>query len=169
MGQRRHLSRVQACLQFSRLGVLLMNTHHKELSADLLAGFLLAVIVAALLLFTTGCTTMRQPLHDKPVMILAVAQASLAVTDYTTTLQLKASAKPNEVFTEHNPVMRPFVAHGAAGLVPVIATETVLDTWLSHKMRTSPHKWERKLFWVPQAIAIGSHMWGLSVTLPASK
>jgi hypothetical protein len=34
-------------------------------------------------------------------------------------------------------------------MIPAGAAQVIAETWLAERMKTSSHRWERKLWWVP--------------------
>jgi hypothetical protein len=56
--------------------------------------------------------------------------------------------------SEANPLLRPF-SHSNL-LYPAMQASPFLMDFLGRKMMTSPHKWLRKLWWLPQAAGAGS-------------
>ena len=84
------------------------------------------------------------------LMLTAVGQAA-ALADATNTLRLRQRVPD---WIEHDPLARPFVGLPA----PAYLTEAVAFTGVisvaSLKMHNSSNKWERRFWWVPQAIQI---------------
>ena len=56
--------------------------------------------------------------------------------------------------SESNPMLRPF-AHSNALYLATQASPFLMD-FLGKKMLSSPHKWVRKMWWLPQAAGTGS-------------
>lgn len=108
------------------------------------------MIVACILLSATLCRAVK----DKPVMLLTAASSASLMADGITTKALERRG-----YQESDPIARFLIGRHptwarmtAAGLPLVIG-----ETWLAERMRTSRHKWERKLWWLPQTVQIGAN------------
>jgi hypothetical protein len=79
--------------------------------------------------------------------VLSVAQHSAAAFDAWSTRRAIVSGQARE----RNPLLRPFA--GNASLYVAIQAGPVLLDYLSRRMMTSRHGWERRTWWVPQAVS----------------
>jgi hypothetical protein len=111
------------------------------------------MIIECILLSASLC----RAAHDKPVMALAVSQSAVLVADgITTREQIRLG------FTETDPLTKAFLGSRPtwARMAPLGALQCLLETWLAERMRTSTHKWVRRLWWLPQSVGIGGNIWG---------
>lgn len=111
-----------------------------------------------LLLLLTLCSAV----HDRPVAALTVVQTSALIGDGITT------AKWHAGLTEGDPLSRIFIGTHPTMLrmIPAGIGEMVITTYVAEKMHSSSHAWERKIWWVPQTLAISGHSAGIAVNIP---
>jgi hypothetical protein len=106
-----------------------------------------------LLLLLTLC----QGLMDRPVRNLAFVQTAFAASDTVTSRELRGPA-----FPETDPVMRRLFGRdpSAADFSLTFGAQTLGGMYLAEKMRQSPHRWIRKIWWVPQVVTIQANARG---------
>jgi hypothetical protein len=97
-----------------------------------------------------------EPIFEKhrPIAWLtltAIGQAA-ALADATNTLRLRHQVPG---WVEYDPLARPFVRLPAPAYLTVAVAFTGIISVASLKMHNSSNKWERRFWWVPQAIQIG--------------
>jgi hypothetical protein len=94
--------------------------------------------------------------HSKPTKLtygLASLETSSAIYDGVTTMNLQKRGN----FVEMNPYLG---SHPTwSRMVPLGAGEIVATAWLGAKLRRS-QGFQRHLWWLPQATAIGLHIFG---------
>jgi hypothetical protein len=83
-------------------------------------------------------------------MSLSIAQHSAAGFDAWTTRREISSGQGQEM----NPLLKPFAGNDSLYVVTQI-TPVAFD-YLAHHMMYSSHKWERRIWWVPQALGAAS-------------
>jgi hypothetical protein len=83
--------------------------------------------------------------------LTAIGQAA-ALADATNTLRLR-HADPGWV--ENDPLARPFVRLPAPAYLTFAVAFTSMISIASLKMHNSSNRWERRFWWVPEAIQIG--------------
>jgi hypothetical protein len=83
--------------------------------------------------------------------LTAIGQAA-ALTDATNTLRLR---NQDPGWSEADPLARPFVRLPAPAYLTVVVAFTGMISMASLRMHNSSNQWERRLWWVPQAIQIG--------------
>lgn len=112
------------------------------------------MIIECILLSASLCHATR----DKPVMALALSQSAALVADGVTTRE-----RVRLGYKELDPVTRVFLGSKPtwARMAPLGAVQCLLETWLAERMRTSTHKWIRRLWWLPQSAGIGGNIWGV--------
>jgi hypothetical protein len=94
-------------------------------------------------------------------LTLSMAQHSAAAFDAWSTRRVITSGAGQEL----NPMLRPFA--GNASLYAAIQVGPLLLDYVSHRMMTSRHGWERHTWWLPQtlgtamSVASGAHNLGL--------
>jgi hypothetical protein len=95
-------------------------------------------------------------------ILLGAAQHGAAFFDARTTRDAMRH------YRELDPLLRPF-AHSEA-LYPAMQLGPVGLDWLATRLATSPHRWLRRLWWVPQAAATAGFLWsGMhNLRLPAT-
>lgn len=109
-------------------------------------------ILPLLFLLCLPSNSSAQAVPDKAVLTLAAIHAVSAGLDYQQTIHNISTGG-----FERDPLAKPFVHSGpglmaAGGVVEVSATMYVAN-WMRH----NEHPWIRKVWWVPQGVAILSH------------
>ena len=96
--------------------------------------------------------------HDKPVMVLGLSQAAVLVEDGITTREQVRLG-----YTEVDPLTKAVLGSRPtwARMAPLGALQCLLETWLAERMRASPNRWIRRLWWLPQSVGIGGNIWGV--------
>jgi hypothetical protein len=120
------------------------------------------VLIECILLSASLC----RAAHDKPVMALAFSQSAVLVADGITTRQ-----RVQLGYTELDPVTRVFLGSRPswARMAPLGALQCLLETWLAERMRTSTHKWIRRLWWLPQSVGIAGNTWGVETNTRSAR
>lgn len=93
------------------------------------------------------------PPSKKPFYALLIAQHAAATFDAYATHRAVKSGKGREL----NPLLRPFA--GSAAIYGAIQAGPLATDWLALKMRASQNKTFRKLWWLPQTLTTGFHIW----------
>jgi hypothetical protein len=116
------------------------------------------MIIECILLSASLC----RATHDKPVMALALAQSAALVADGITTREQVRLG-----YTETDPLARAVLGSRPtwARMAPLGALQCLLETWLAERMRTSPHRWIRRLWWLPQSVGIAGNIGGVKTNL----
>jgi hypothetical protein len=116
------------------------------------------MIIECILLSASLC----RATHDKPVMALALSQTAALVADGITTREQVRLG-----YTETDPLTRAVLGSRPtwARMAPLGAVQCLLETWLAERMRTSTHRWIRRLWWLPQSVGIGGNIWGVETNL----
>jgi hypothetical protein len=89
----------------------------------------------------------------KPFYALLIAQHAAATFDAYSTHRAVKSGKGREL----NPLLRPFA--GSAAIYGAIQAGPLATDWLALKMRASQNKTFRRLWWLPQTLTTGFHIW----------
>lgn len=105
------------------------------------------------LLLVSMCAAM----HNKPVVILSAIQTSVSLAD---SIQTEKAAYKNPAFQEEDPLAVPLVKNPPL-LYAVDVLGGIGTAWLGNKMRTSSHRWERKLWWLPSVVVISGNTAGI--------
>lgn len=94
---------------------------------------------------------------------------SLAITSYTmAALDARQTIIARETypnFNEYDPLARPFVKLPTPAYYSAAIALTTGTNWLALKMAHSSHRWERSIWWLPQAMQISGNVWGYQFTL----
>ena len=108
------------------------------------------MLIACILLSASLC----RAVHDKPVLALTAVQSAALVTDGITT---KECDKPG--CSEGDPVSRLFIGRHPtwSRMAPAGAAVAVGQMWLAERMKTSRHKWVRRLWWLPEVAGIAAN------------
>lgn len=93
------------------------------------------------------------PPSKKPYYALLIAQHAAATFDAYATHRAVKSGKGREL----NPFLRPFA--GSAAIYGAIQAGPLATDWLALKMRSSQNKTFRRLWWLPQTLTTGFHIW----------
>jgi hypothetical protein len=121
------------------------------------------MLTACLLVLLGVC-----PKHPvKPAQVsFSVAAAALTFGDIAQTVDHADRCKQISpcIFTEHDPLERPFVTHGRAVAYSSATAELLGVAWLGSRLKNSNNRVARKLWWLPQAIEIGGHLWGIAAS-----
>ena len=98
--------------------------------------------------------TLCQGVSDKPAMSLVVGQTAALVADGITTRQIIIQGG-----VEKNPVARVLIGERPTWgrMIPVGVVEVIGAFYLGQKMRHSNNRVIRRLWWVPQVLAIAGH------------
>jgi hypothetical protein len=91
------------------------------------------------------------PVQRREWLLLGAAQHGAAFFDARTTRDALTH------YRELDPLLRPF-GHSAA-LYPAMQIAPLGLDWLAKRLATSPHRWLRRLWWVPQAAATAGFLW----------
>jgi hypothetical protein len=112
------------------------------------------MLIECILLSSSLCRATR----DKPVMELGLSQAAVLVADGVTTREQVRLG-----YTEADPLARSILGSRPtwARMAPLGALQCLLETYLAERMRRSPHRWIRGLWWLPQSVGIGGNIWGV--------
>jgi hypothetical protein len=93
------------------------------------------------------------PPSKKPFYALVIAQHAAATFDAFATHRAVKSGKGREL----NPFLRPFA--GSVAIYGAIQAGPLATDWLALKMRRSENTTFRKLWWLPQTLSTGFHIW----------
>lgn len=106
--------------------------------------------------------TLCAAVHDKPVMLLTALHTAAIVDDGIST-----AANIGDGATEGDPVARLFIGKHPTWkrMAPAGAGEIIAETWVAERMKTSNHKWVRRIWWVPQVADITVNVYGMSYNL----
>jgi hypothetical protein len=92
------------------------------------------------------------PFHDRSVGVLTSIHAAMATWDYAET---RLSIKEGGI--EQDPIVRP-LAHNTPMMVAFASIEVLLWGNVGDKLKHSHRPLLRKVWWVPQVVAIGAHI-----------
>jgi hypothetical protein len=115
------------------------------------------MIIECVFIASSLCRTVK----DKPVMVVAAANAAMLTLDYRKTLEVNND--PAFHAHEANPLLRPLVHHPAAMYIDT-AAQVVLFSWIGHRLRTSHSRIARMLWWLPQAASAAQGLEGYIYT-----
>lgn len=101
--------------------------------------------------------------HPQPApAMLTLTQSALVAAD------LRQTARNREAygtgFQELNPLARPIVNAGPAAMAVAGYAEVAGTAWLAQRLRRSGNRVARRIWWLPQALGIAGHAWGLAVS-----
>jgi len=97
--------------------------------------------------------------HDGTWLALSVATYTMALGDAAQTSYYKG---PHAL--EVNPIARPFVNLPAPAYFALAGIATTGTNYLAYRMKHSRHRWERRIWWLPQTMQIAGNAYGISAT-----
>jgi hypothetical protein len=139
----------------------------------------LALAIVALCLCTWPCGAQNElpaaPEAHSSKAWRALAAAGLGVAIADASLTKAHVGEPTEARSagvwlpgttmEIDPLARPFVHLPAPAFVALSAGDSLAASWLGARMRRSRHRWERRIWWLPQTAQIAGNSWGVSTWL----
>jgi len=129
--------------------------------------FLALAVLASIAAFSSAAAAQSDPelseLPSKPDphvakripaswLALSLAGQAAALADVKTTLTLRNG---NPGFTDEDPIARPIVNDlPTPAYVTVAMAFTSVISVVGFEMHKSPHRWERRIWWIPQTVQI---------------
>lgn len=109
-----------------------------------------AMILECVLLSASLCRAVR----SKPIMVLTGVQSSALVADGVTSMNFRQRG-----LEETEPVSRVLLGKypSWARMAPVGAAVVTGEVWLAYRMKTSPHGWERRIWWLPMVLGTAAN------------
>lgn len=118
----------------------------------------LATLAMVPLAGAQGIPTAR-PAPSKFYLVLAAATYAAQTADVVTTVRsLDRGA------TEQDPIARPFAGLPHPAFYAASESWATGVNWLALRLERSPQAWKRRVWWLPQAIQVGSNAAGIAFT-----